>query len=112
MFEHSRGRYALATFALSEVRICDLDDAPTLVRLGLKPTDVITRTRAVSQAWSRVIFSERRWTGVSWWSYYLPEWANVALWDTAGLELERVEELNVASPDVRTAARALTRVTA
>jgi hypothetical protein len=110
MLEHPRGRYAIAVFELGDLRICDLDDARTLVRLDLKPTDVITRNRAASQAWSRALFIEGVWIGVSWWSYYLPEWKNVALWDIASLRLDDVRELTIASSDVRAAADTIVRL--
>ncbi len=110
MLEHPRGRHAIAAFELSDLRICDLDDARALVRLNLKPTNVITRNRAVTQAWSRALFHEGGWIGVSCWSYYLPEWANVALWDTASLRLDHVRALTITSSEVRAAADTITRL--
>jgi hypothetical protein len=110
MLEHPRGRYAIAAFELGELPICDLDDARALVRLNLKPTDVITRNRALTQAWGRALFNEGGWIGVSWWSYYVPEWTNVALWDIGSLRLDHVRALTIASSEVRAAADAIARL--
>src|SRR4029077_16710830 len=75
-------RFALATLEIVDHRrICSLNDAARLVELGLKPTDVIDRDRAVSQLWARHLFESGRWIGVSWWSYYNPRWLSAGIWN-------------------------------
>ena len=53
-------RRALATLSLPDsLRILDLDDPHQLVRLGLRPTDVVRRNLAVTQTWGHRIWAER-----------------------------------------------------
>lgn len=81
------GRRVLGVFDISdETPLLDLDDAANLVERALRPTQVVTRVRAVSQAWALSIFREerhgaRRWAGVRWWSYRRPHWTVFGLWN-------------------------------
>lgn len=109
-------RRALGIFELpDELRILDLDDPNQLVRLGLRPTQVVTRNLAVTQAWGHRIWSEqgagmpdRAWEAVSWWSYHRPAWSVLASWRRP--DLARVEVLDLDHPGVLDAAKALNRV--
>lgn len=92
---------SLATYELAEdAPICDLDDAATLVRLGLRPSQVVTRESEITQRWALRIHQERRWIGVRWWSYYDARWHSYALWDRAGLSVKQVERLSLDHPAV------------
>lgn len=107
-------RRALGVFRLpDDLRICDLDDPAQLTRLGLRPTQVVTRNLPVTQRWGHRAWSEtstdheRRWQAVSWWSYHRPVWSVLASWERP--EPVRVESLDLAHPGMVDAAGALNR---
>jgi hypothetical protein len=118
MFLQPRGgrRLSLATFELSSAaRLLDLDDGQVLADRGLRPTQVVKRDLAVTQAWALRIFEERRsprgprrWDGVRWWSAVRPEWPVLGIWSGTA-ELLQVERLELDHPAVREAALALGR---
>lgn len=90
--------------------ICDLDDARRLVTLGLKPSQVVTRERSVTQAWAVAIYRQGRFAGVRWWSYYDPRWGSFGLWRTEGIRVRRVTQLDdIEQPDFVAAAEVLSR---
>jgi RES domain len=71
--------YALAMFDDSTVgEVVDLDDPLELVRLGLKPSEVATRDREVTQQMALTIFGEGG-PGLGWWSTIEASWPNVTL---------------------------------
>lgn len=80
--EHPQGfTRVLATFELPDpVSILDLDDGTELAARGLKPSRVVTRDRATTQGWALAAFEEDAWAGISWWSFYDPEWTSCGLW--------------------------------
>ncbi|MGQ0464769.1 MAG: RES family NAD+ phosphorylase [Sporichthyaceae bacterium] len=101
---------ALAAYHLEEAAaVCDLDDAERLVHLGLRPSRVVTRDRAVTQGWARTLHADGRFAGVRWWSYYNPEWGSIGLWDVGALTLDGVEPLGLKHPHVVAAAEHLCR---
>nr|WP_271209449.1 RES domain-containing protein [Rhodococcus wratislaviensis]GLK33996.1 hypothetical protein GCM10017611_08390 [Rhodococcus wratislaviensis] len=108
-------RRALGVFELpDDLRVLDLDDPAQLVRLGLRPTQVVTRNLTVTQGWGHRIWSEtephngdRAWQAVSWWSYHRPQWSVLASWLRP--ELVRVEPLALDHPAILDAAKALQR---
>jgi hypothetical protein len=115
------GRRALATFSVpDDLNILDLDDAATLLEVGLRPTQVVTRNSGFTQPFalraSRTLLSsgKRRWRGIRWWSFHRPHWTNVALWsspgDPAPATLRRIDPLDISSPAVLDAAASLARV--
>lgn len=111
----NRARRALATFQLpDDIALLDLDHAYALHERGMRPTSVIERNRRATQAWALRVFEEadhngdRRWAGVQWWSYYLPPWRMLGLWD-ATPRLLNVEPLTLTHPAVIDAASALVR---
>ena len=119
MFEFPQvpgARRALGVFELpDDLRVLDLDDPAQLVRLGLRPTQVVTRNLSVTQGWGRRIWSEtdpqsddRAWQAVSWWSYHRPVWTVLASWQRP--DVVRVEELDLDHPGIVDAAKALHRV--
>jgi len=102
---------ALATYELSDpAAVCDLDDAGRLLEYGLRPSRVVTRDRAVSQNWARVIFEQRRYAGVRWWSYYSADWGSIGLWSTSDLVVADVQALTLEHPALVSAAAAIVRL--
>ena len=89
--------------------ICDLDDAAILQERSLRPSHVITRRYEVTQAWAKAIFSEQRWSGARWWSYYEAAWSNVGLWDRTGLKVESIEPLRMRNDVLARAAEELSK---
>lgn len=98
-------RYALADRA----PVLDLDDAAALSALGIRPSEVVTRDRSVTQSWARRAFETKRWAGVRWWSYYDPRWYAYGLWDRRDLTVVGVEKLSLEHPAVVEAATILRR---
>ena len=81
-------RYALATYEIGENRpLCNLDDAAELQAYSLHPSRVVTRDRSVTQAWATTIYDSRRFAGVSWWSYYEPDWQSLGIWDLSAVRM-------------------------
>lgn len=114
------GRYALATFSIpDDTPLLDLDDARTLVNLGLRPTQVVTQNSSFTQDVALQIFRElksdgsRRWAGIRWWSFWRPQWPVMAVWMVPGeaspLTLQDVQALSTAHVAVRDAAKSLVR---
>ena len=102
--------HALATYTLDpRISVCDLDDAVRLVELDLRPSHVVTRDRAVTRAWALRIFGERRWGGISWWSYYDPRWSSHGIWAIDALTVDDVEALTLDHPAILEAADVLNR---
>jgi hypothetical protein len=103
-------RQAFVTYSVSdEFSICDLDDAERLLRMHLRPSRVVTRDRAVTQRWALDIYQTKEFVGVSWWSYYNPDWASIGLWDTSLLVIANLDVLTWDHPALRAAADALNR---
>ena len=73
---------AIARYRLADdAPVCDLDDPAQWLRLGLRPSEVVSRNYARTRAWARRVYELERWIGVRWWSYYEPGWASIGLWD-------------------------------
>lgn len=105
-------RRALAVYHLpDDLPYVDLDDAATLVRLGMRPSQVVERNRAYTQAKALELYEEGRWNGLRWWSVLHPPWRVWCLWDVEP-RCEDVQELDLAHPAVRDAAKALAKHTA
>jgi len=86
---------ALVRYELDDAAaVCDLDDADTLVAVGLRPSQVISRDRTVSQAWALTLYETGSYVGVRWWSYYDPRWGSYALWDVRALRVVDIEVLH------------------
>lgn len=105
-----RSARAIARFRLpDDVPICDLDRPALLAKLGLRPSDVVSRDYVRSRAWARRIYEQGAWSGVRWWSYYDPQWASFGLWAVDRLKVEEVRVLRLEDPDLREAARVIAR---
>jgi len=101
---------ALARYRLrNDTRLCDLDDPHRLVKLHLRPSQIVSRDYTGTRSWARRIHLERGWIGVKWWSYYDPQWASVGLWNTRGLALEEVRPLHLDDDAVVEAGRTIFR---
>lgn len=90
--------------------LVDLDDPAELVRRSLRPSEVSTRDRDVTQPIGQRLFDEGV-DGFSWWSTIEASWQNVTLFaERARPKLRLVEPplpLDRDVPDVREAARLL-----
>lgn len=103
---------SLATYSIADASaIFDLDDADALSSLGLRPSQVVTRDRQVTQPWARAIYQQGRWSGVRWWSYYDPRWYSYAIWDLPALmaEPQTIRALTIEDPAVTEASEVLRR---
>src|SRR5450432_4153311 len=71
MFESSLipgSRRVLATYLLADdTPLLDLDDARNLFTRGLRPTQIIERNRAATQAWALGVYDERGDSGARLW---------------------------------------------
>lgn len=115
----SGGRRELAMFSVpDDMSMLDLDDAQNLLDQGMRPTQVVMRNLAYTQARAASIFAtrgptRRRWAGLAWWSYHRPYLTNVALWSTddepAPLTLVEVRSLSLRSPEVVETSRMLSK---
>jgi hypothetical protein len=111
-------RRAIGVYHLADdLRVLDLDDPAQLMRLNLRPTQVVARNLTVTQAWGHRIWSEtdahtgdHAWQAVSWWSYHRPIWTVLASWLRP--EFVRVEPLSLEHPVLIEAGTALQRIIA
>lgn len=104
-------RAIAAVEAADDLAIFDLDDADALKALGLRPSQVVTREREVTQRWALAIYEQGTWGGVRWWSHYDPRWYSYAAWDFAALTVRpgAVRALTMDDPAVLEAAEILGR---
>lgn len=80
---------ALAALELDDdALLLDLDDPRTLTRERLRPSQVATRAREVTQPQARTLHERHPdAAGLRWWSTYEARWANVTLFDRAAARL-------------------------
>lgn len=101
-------RRVLAWYDIDDAaRICDLDDPAELLARSLRPSNVITRDYAQSQAWALRIFTEALWAGVRWWSYHDARWSSMGLWDRTAITSFGFAELTIDDPAIVEAASVL-----
>jgi hypothetical protein len=102
---------ALAQLAFhDDTRVMDLDDPAALVDAGLRPSEVATRTRSVTQSYALRLFDEHPGLyGLRWWSTVEASLFNLTLFDRAQPQLEIVEvtPLTIGGFAVREAAELL-----
>lgn len=102
---------ALASIELPDDReLLDLDEPRVLVRERLRPSQVATKDRAVTQPQALRLFRRHPdVAGVRWWSTHEALWANVTLFDRSrtSLRLHDVQELSPTDRSVRAAAEFL-----
>ena len=80
---------AVADLDLDEnAEIVDLDDPAVLRRERLRPSQVATRDRTVTQAQALALHEHHvEAAGLQWWSTYEAQWMNVTLFDRAASQL-------------------------
>jgi hypothetical protein len=101
---------AIARYRLDDdAAICNLDDPAQLLRLGLRPSEVVSRNYERTRAWARRIYEEGTWVGIRWWSYYDPRWGSTGLWDVRRLVVEDVRALRLDEPALIEASRTIVR---
>jgi hypothetical protein len=117
MFEFGKlpgARFSLHSFQIPDsCPLLDLDDANSLFERALRPTQVVTLNRSVTQSWALKIWNEigtggRKWHGVRWWSRHSAEWPVIALW-TGTPTLIESEPLSTVHKSVIEAAGVLNR---
>lgn len=99
---------AIATLDFEDsLQIVDLDDPAELSARQLRPSQVATLRRMVTQAIATSIFREGA-VGLSWWSTLDAEWTNVTLFHERALPRIRIAQpprrLTTRDADVRGAA--------
>jgi len=106
----STARRAVATYEVNEeARLEDLDDPRSLVELRTRPSRVITRDRAISQALALQIFLDRSAAGVRWWSYYEALWTSVGIWSLDSVIVTNVRALRLTDDPLLGAAAVIGR---
>ena len=99
---------ALARLELDDDRdLIDLDDPAVLKRERLRPSQVATRHRTVTQPQALDLFRRHpAAAGLRWWSTFEALWTNVTVFDRASraLTLTEVTGLTLDHPAVRDAA--------
>ena len=81
-----------------------------LQNLKVRPSRVITRDRAVTQSWALKVFKGGKSAGISWWSYYNPDWSCVGLWDLSKLKTTHIDALGLDNSWVDEASRATNKL--
>jgi hypothetical protein len=105
---HPGGTRALAEYELAD-ELLDLDNPTALLDRDLRPSRIVTRDRATTQRWAGAIFEEGRWGGVSWWSFWNPDWVSCGVWWIDRLGLLSVQPLADHLDAVHDARQVLTR---
>lgn len=107
---------ALAEFSYDGPQPIDLDDAATLVALGVRPSEIVVQDLSTTQSIARRVFegASPEEGGLSWWSSQLPSETSVLLWGEGGkppvgLRLVGIQALSVEHPAVVEAASKLYR---
>ena len=99
---------ALARLDLDDDQpLIDLDDPGVLKRERLRPSQVATRRREITQPQALALFrGHSAAAGLRWWSTWEATWANVTVFDRAAraLTLLDVAQLTVDHPNVAEAA--------
>lgn len=99
---------AVATIELPDNRrIVDLDDPAILEAHGLRPSEIATRRRAVTQPQALALHRRHpRAAALRWWSTFEALWANFTVFDRAAgaLRLADVHRLRIADDAVAEAA--------
>ena len=88
-------------------KLIDLDDASVLLRERLRPSQVATRRRSVTQPQALALYRRHpRAAGLRWWSSWEALWANVTVFDRAAAALQTLEvtELTLDHPKLLEAA--------
>jgi hypothetical protein len=90
-----------------QAEVVDLDDPRVLVRERLRPSQVATRQRGVTQGQALRLYERHpQAAGLGWWSTHESSWPNVTVFDRAAelLRVREVRALALDDPDVAEAA--------
>jgi hypothetical protein len=90
-----RRRLPLAVAAIElpdDAELVDLDDPVVLRRRRLRPSEVATRRRELTQPQALAVYRETDAVGIRWWSIHESLWANYTLFDRA-VQLLTVQEI-------------------
>jgi hypothetical protein len=101
---------ALASFTLEAAALVDLDDPKVLQRRRLRPSEVATGRRSVTQRQAASLFAlSEAPAGLRWWSSLEASWLNVTLFDRGlgTLALGGIRRLGLADGEVRDASEFL-----
>ena len=111
LLDHPRGarRTLIAIDVPDDLTVLDLDDGRALVRRRLRPSQVVTKDRGVTQAWARKVWDEGEWAGVRWWSYHDPRWSTLGLWTMTGVSVAALEQLSATHDAVVEASEVMLR---
>jgi hypothetical protein len=92
---------ALAELELADrAELVDLDDPTVLRRETLRPSQVATRQRSITQPQARLLHERHpRAAGLRWWSVYEALWMNVTVFDRAASQLRLVAVRSLAVDD-------------
>lgn len=93
-----------------EAEVVDLDDPQKLVRERLRPSNVATRDRSVTQPQALRLYERHPGAAaLSWWSTHESSWPNLTIFDRAAalLHVLHVEAIAPAHPTVVEAAQLL-----
>lgn len=94
-----------------DVRLIDLDDPQTLKREVLRPSQVATRDRPVTQQTAARLYTDHpNAAGLRWWSTLEASWINVTLFAERVMGVVNANQprpLTTEEPDVQAAARLL-----
>ncbi len=84
---------ALARLELRDgAALLDLDDPSVLLRERLRPSQVATRSRSVTQPQALTLYRRHpRVVGLRWWSSWEALWLNVTVFDRAAAALQAIE---------------------
>jgi hypothetical protein len=89
----------------------DLGDPQTLVRFGIRPDDLSSRDRLVTQRISRKLHDEHGLGGFRWWSAFSGDWHVALLFqdrvDSSAIRYGTPDPLHLAHPVVLAAAQEL-----
>lgn len=93
-------------------RLVDVDDAHFLADRGLRPSEVAGRARTRTRTLAADLFAEGA-SGIRFWSYYRPEWTNVALFvppvGPRGAKVIAAEAMTLDMPAIAAASEMLCR---
>jgi hypothetical protein len=94
-------RLAIARIELPDsAEVIDLDDPAELRRRRLRPSQVATRSREITQPQALAVYEDTRAAGIRWWSIHESLWANYTIFDRAVRRL-RVQDVRVLTLDDR-----------
>ena len=92
---------AVAAIELPDAaEVVDLDDPAELRRRRLRPSEVATRHREITQPQALAVYESSSAAGIRWWSIHESLWANFTIFDRAVRRL-RVQDVRVLTLDDR-----------